>query len=356
MRNASEFRPDWASPPGATISDLMATFSWTRSDFADRLGETTLLVEELISGRALLTDELASKLAYVFSSSSDFWLSRENQYRASLANIEEIREWLSALPETYMQKRGIIRKGKHLSERASILLDFFGSSSVDEWKVEHSGKNRLAAFRTSPKLESDEGATLVWLRQGEHAADEIDCSKWNLRGFESSLKNIRNLTLEKNPGIFIPKLQKICADNGVIVSIIRTPPGCRASGSARFLSNGNPQILLSFRHLSDDHFWFTFFHEAAHLILHSKSGLFLDGLDNETRDRKEIEANAYASDLLIPEEFLQELESLPLMYRPVMRFARKIRIAPGIVVGQLQFRKICPQNRLNKLKTRYRWE
>lgn len=356
MNNVSDFSPNWASPPGATVRDLMSSFSWSHSDFADRLGEPPLRVKKLLAGDLQLTDQLAKKLAIVFNSSPEFWLSRESRYRQSLERISENKKWLASLPESYMKRIGLIPKSDSLSDRVVSILNFFDLPSIQDWNAEHSGTNRIAAFRTSATLKADEGATLVWLRQGEIAANQAQCAPLNLEGFKSSLQRIRLLTREGDPKVFVPKLKQICADNGVVVSIIRTPPGCRASGVARFLRTGKPQIMLSFRYLSDDHFWFTFFHEAAHLILHNQSRIFLDGVEHQTRDQLEIEANDFASDMLIPREFCSELETLPLEYRPIMKFARKLGIAPGIVVGQLQFKKICPPNWLNKLKTRYSWE
>ncbi|MFX9089566.1 ImmA/IrrE family metallo-endopeptidase, partial [Acinetobacter baumannii] len=43
-------------------------------------------------------------------------------------------------------------------------------------------------------------------------------------------------------------------------------------------------VLLSFRHLSDDHFWFTLFHEFAHLLLHNNQ-TFIDTDDTEVDQR-----------------------------------------------------------------------
>jgi hypothetical protein len=37
------------------------------------------------------------------------------------------------------------------------------------------------------------------------------------------------------------------------------------------ISPNKAMVILSFRYLSDDHFWFTFFHEIAHLLLHNAS-------------------------------------------------------------------------------------
>ena len=38
--------------------------------------------------------------------------------------------------------------------------------------------------------------------------------------------------------------------------------------AAKLLSDDQAWIQMSFRFLTDDHFWFTFFHEVGHLILH----------------------------------------------------------------------------------------
>ena len=112
--------------------------------------------------------------------------------------------------------------------------------------------------------------------------------------------------------------------------------------------------MLSFRYLSDDHFWFTFFHEAAHLILHREKYIFLEGDDRLSSDEEE-EANKFAADTLIPPEFQAEMMSLPAETRAVMRFARKVGVSRGIVVGQLQHRGLLRRNQLNNLKHRYTW-
>jgi Zn-dependent peptidase ImmA (M78 family) len=113
-------------------------------------------------------------------------------------------------------------------------------------------------------------------------------------------------------------------------------------------------ILLSFRYLSDDHFWFTFFHEAGHLVLHGDRCIFLEGDDTLTTEEEDA-ANAFAADTLIPPEYQAEMLRLPLNGRDVMRFARKVGVSPGIVVGQLQHYGRFRQNQLNNLKRRFTW-
>jgi Zn-dependent peptidase ImmA (M78 family) len=141
---------------------------------------------------------------------------------------------------------------------------------------------------------------------------------------------------------------------GVAVVVARAPRRCGVSGAARFVDNEKALVQLSFRYRSDDHFWFTLFHELGHLILHGRDAFFLEGKGLIDTSEEE-EANEFSSRLLIPEESVQELISLGSNFRKVVRFAKRIGVSPGIVVGQLQYRRLLPHNYLNKLKVRYVW-
>lgn len=110
-------------------------------------------------------------------------------------------------------------------------------------------------------------------------------------------------------------------------------------------------LLLSLRYRSDDHLWFTVFHELGHLVLHS-GGAFVDE-DSNAGDEHEIEADLFASEAIIPPARDSELLALPPRHRDVTRFAVSIGIAPGLVVGQLQHRGLLPRDRLNFLKRKF---
>jgi len=166
---------------------------------------------------------------------------------------------------------------------------------------------------------------------------------------------MRRLTKRKDPIRFIPEVQTICADAGVAFTVVPSPNGCRASGATKLLSTTKMLLQLSGRYLSDDHFWFTFFHEAGHAMLHGNRGLFLDGIDG-TETSEEREADDFAERVLIPDAYRKEFEGLRGDSKRVLAFAQTIGIAPGIVVGQMQHRGMIPRNWLNALKRRYKWE
>lgn len=213
----------------------------------------------------------------------------------------------------------------------------------------------MAAFRTSPSFDSRPAAVAAWLRQGEILAGQIECNSWDATRFRASLSGIRALTRQKDPKRFLVELSRLSAESGVAVVVVRAPSGCRASGATRFLSRDKALLMLSFRYLTDDQFWFTFFHEAGHLLLHSGSDLFLEGFDTPPTT-PEQEANEFAARILIPAERQKELMALRANSLEVIRFAVRLGISPGIVVGQLQHVGKIKHNYLNGLKRRYTWE
>lgn len=361
MRHKDDFQPDWVSAPGETIADILEERSITQVEFAQETGLTLEQTGQLLQGHARITSKIAQQLAAVLGGTAAFWLNRESQYRHDLARLHrEVREaaageWLSELPLKEMLKFGWLSGFLSRTESKEVAcLQFFGVPDVTAWREKCRGMLQNAAFRTSPSFASRPGAVAAWLRQGEIEAESIDCEPWDGTRFQLALTHIRRLTWKKQPSAFVPGLQKQCAECGVAVVIVRSPSGCRASGATRFLSPNKALLLLSVRYLSDDHFWFTFFHEAGHLLLHSKSTLFLEGRDIFPT-KEEGEANEFAARVLIPDEFRGALLDLRVDGRQVIRFAKAVGVSPGIVVGQLQHLGRFKLSQLNNLKRRFEW-
>ena len=361
MAKRNDFRPDWASAPGDTIADILEERDISLAEFAQRMGRTPDDASGLLNGRARITIEVARELEAVLGASAAFWTNREYQYREDLARLERrapsvaARGWLSELPLKDMIKFGWLEpQSSSVAAQTAACLSFFGVPGVDAWRETYRGVLEMAAFRTSPSFKSQPGAVAAWLRQGEIESKSIDCRPWDGKRFEAELSSIRRLTWKKNPKVFLPELQKRCAECGVALVILRAPSRCRASGATRFLSPSKALLLLSFRYLSDDHFWFTFFHEAGHLVLHDNSVLFLEG-EKTASTKEEDEANEFAARVLIPPEFRGEFMSLRSEGREVIRFARRVGVSPGIVVGQLQHLSRIKQHQLNRLKRRFSW-
>lgn len=357
MVQNTSFNPDWYSPPGSTINEILQEKNISIFAFAESIDNSTDFISRLFDGKVSIDYNLAEKLSFTLGASVDFWVNREQQYRESLANLNSKSEkkWLKMLPIKDLTKLGWINKSKNLLNEC---LTFFDVNSIEEWENTYKSKVGQLSFRTSSSYQSDFASVATWLRKGEIIASKIECKPWNKELFESKIDEIKKLTRVKSPSLFIPKLIDICSECGVALSIVKTPEGCKASGATRFISENKALMMLSFRYLSDDHFWFTFFHEAGHLILHDDSSTIFVEMSNKAdalHDDKEREANLFAAETLIPYTRHSELKNLRSNKRKIITFARELDISPGIVIGQMQFLGFIKHQYLNSYKRRYNW-
>ena len=357
------FNPDWVSPPGDTIADLIKERDWSQVKLARRLGLSAKHLNQLIKGKASLTNETALRLEHVLGASANFWLSREARYRERLARMKMQQHhqdrivWLDKLPLADLKKAGVIPDRRITNaikpELVERLLSFFGIASPDEWETCYG--NMAASFRRTREKQSDVGAITSWLRMGEKEAEGLETPEYDKTGFERRLKQIRELTVLP-PREFDPKLRELCADAGVKLVFVPAISKAHVSGVARWLNPHSPLIQLSLYGKLNDRFWFTFFHEAAHILLHAnrKSDIFLDepGKTNQASQQEE-EADRWAGNMLISPAFEYELNRLKTAAE-IRKFAASLNIHPGIVVGRLQHEERIPyRTQLNSLKDRF---
>jgi hypothetical protein len=195
---------------------------------------------------------------------------------------------------------------------------------------------------------------LAWLRKGELEARNLDCRRFDKEQFRAALAQVRAFTL-RPIAESIPETVRACARSGVAVVFVPEVPGTRTWGATRWLTPDKALIQLSARGKTDDQLWFTFFHEAGHILLHPKKDIFIE--TDSTHDSREDEANRFAADLLIPPATWTALRLLePRSKVEIQAFARKYQIAPGILVGRMQRESLLPWKNFNALKTRLQFE
>jgi hypothetical protein len=326
--------------------------------FANSIGLELPRLPELLAGSEPISIDLARRIVESIGGSVEFWLTRDGQYRDNLANIEA-DSWAKEFPTSQMTSWGWIDKPVDWQAQIETYLDFFNVGSLSQWQASYGSLLETANFRTTDKVPTNPNAVIAWLRQAERIAEGLPDLPYDPDGFRSALSNVRQLTRTSDPKRFLPSLESLCADVGVSVVVLRAPRGCPVSGVARLLEDGTPLIALSARYLSDDHFWFSFFHEAGHVLMHDPTSVFIDELErNAARPSSqfEIEADAFATNVLVPvdvrERLLKERPTPALLHR----IAKELEISTGILVGQLQFHGTLRFNSpFNRLKKRYRW-
>ena len=340
------------TPPGNSIRDLLEDRSMTQAELADRLGLSKKTTNEIIAGKAPISAETALGLEKVFGMPARFWNNREQQYRDYLARIEEQERlapqlpWLKQIPVQEMAKRGWIAIFKDPVEQLVEVLRFYGVANVEQWNYVWGKLD--ASFRKPSKHESDPGALSAWLRKGKLLAQEIECKPFSEPAFRSALSQIRICSCYEFEKA-INRTVKLCADAGVAFVIVSELHKTRASGVTRWLSPEKALIQLSFRYKTDNQFWFTFFHEAGHILLHGKKEVYVD--DDDGSNQKEIEADQFAANYLIAQNDWKDVHELPAHSKDwVEEFAHRNSIAPGIVVGRLQKENLINYNQLNGLK------
>lgn len=171
--------------------------------------------------------------------------------------------------------------------------------------------------------------------------------------FREAVRKIKILTTEP-PAVFEPAMKELCRNAGVALILERPISKTCLFGSARWFDVDRAIIQMSLRMKTNDHFWWTFFHEAAHISLHQGKN-FADDQNGEG-DGAEEEADRWAEDVLVGRErFARFKATRPKSEAKVREFAASVGLHAGIVVGMLQHARIIPFSHLNKLKARFQW-
>lgn len=349
---------DWFSKPGDAICALMHRRGVKADDIAIHLDGGVSELRGLLEGHSRIDARSSEVLSHCLGGSTKFWLKRQENFEQALERAvesaaEHANEWLDTVPLPRSRGRRSATD-KSMREELRRRMLFYSVPTLASWEQRYGRICTDTHFRRSMSFVPLDSAVLLWLRRGELEAELVQTRSWSPQTLEESLDRIRQLTKINHPSRFLPKLRSICAEAGVAVVTVRTPKGCHASGATRLVSADKAMILLSFRHRSDDQFWFTVFHEIGHLLLHG-ADTFVDS-DETPADELEQQANDFARQCLIPPEREEEFLRLKAVRNSIIRFSVSVGIAPGLTVGQMQHRQMIEHSQMNFLKRRWKWE
>lgn len=357
MGKISEYKPTNVSIPGETLLDVLKEIGMSQVELSKRMGRPFKTINEIIKGKAVITPETALQLETVLDIPASFWLNRQNKYNESVARVQHVEKlhqftsWLNNFPLKEMKKYfGLLKEEKKV-DQVKELLTFFSVASPDLWDKYFT--SLVINYRDSKIYDKGKEALSVWLRLGEIEANKIECAEFNKSLFKEMLNEIRSLTTQ-NPEDFESKMKEYCASSGVAHVIIPELPKTRVCGATRWLTSNKALIQQNLRYKTNDQFWFTFFHEAAHILLHSDKDLILEFEGN--RNKYEEDADNFAANFLIPsKEYEKFLLDDNITKSSIKSFADSVGITPGIVVGRLQHEGKIKYSWFNELKVKFRW-
>jgi Plasmid maintenance system antidote protein len=328
------YTPDYAVAPGVTLSEVLQSLAMTQKECALRCDLTEQTMVRIIKGEQPITYETADRLEMVTGVPASFWNTLELQYQNQVRKIKQNQayeqdiRWLDDIPTKELMEQGVLAPCDSKAEMVGETLRFYGVASVEAWN--DVWMDPTVAARRSNCFETSVGAASTWIRLGELQAKEITCTPYDAERFKRALHEIRNLTLDE-PVSFVPKMRELCASCGVALALVPTIKKVPWSGASKWLSPTKAMILISLRGKAEDLFWFSFFHEAGHILFGEKKRLYI--AEERSRDKQELEADAFAANLLIPESYNQAIAKITTSSE-VLALAEKLAISPGIVAGR----------------------
>lgn len=345
---ANTYTPDIVFPPGDTLRELLDARDMRQQELADRIAMSTKAVSQLMTGKMALTHETALKLEHVLGVNATFWLSLENNYRVHLARLKETEQLAEEADFLKCFSKGARRiiglSGTSITEKLGALYSYFEVANRDAW--ERTYLKPSAMFRETGSGESDPYAVATVLRYAllKAKTNQVPYNEANLRAV---LKEVRS-SGHVGDVDYLNTLPTLLAPTGLTLIVMDAIPKCRISGAVQWQA-GKPVVLITTRHKFADIIWFTFFHEMAHVLLH-KGHTFID-TDFGADDGKELEANTWAANTVIPSEVWDMFIQNTHFTKPSVReFAETQRLHPGVVAGRLEFEKRVPHTTLHSLK------
>ena len=339
-----------AFAPGDYIREELEARGWSQLDLAEILGRPAQAVNEIIAGKRSITPDTAKALGEAFGTSAQVWMNLDSAYQ--LAQLSDQSNVVARKAKLYeiaplkdIQKRGWIETSSSVDILEAQVMKFYGTRTLDE------PITLKYAARKSTDYSSLTPPQLAWLCRARNLAVGVPvATRFSAKTFEVALAELAKLRMEPEEIRHVPK---VLAEAGIRFLIVAPLPHTKVDGVTFWLADDQPVIALSFRYDRIDWFWHTLMHEMGHV----KKGegkenptvdtelVGADAQSHEDKPESEREADQFAASFLVsPVELDRFIDRVHPLYSKtkISMFAKRLLVHPGIVVGQLQFRKKIP--------------
>lgn len=340
----NQYIPTIVFHPAETLREKLEEMGMGIKEFALRTGKPEKTIIAVLNEESSLTPEMAVLFENVTKIPANFWITKQARYNEFIARkryadtIAAAEKWAKEFPYAEMAKNHWVPSTRILEEKTIHLLNYFGVANHKAWESLYMETELKVAAYTSLKQTHEPHAISAWLRQGELQAQSIKAPSFDVKKLKMNIPAMRKLMVEQ-PVHFFEQLQQLCLEAGVILLFTPKFPKVPLSGSTRWI-NENPLIQLTARYGQNDRFWFTFFHELGHIILHGKKYISLENVDFAAADpEKEQQAHEFA----VKHTFSKEQEEKLLREQvhvltadDIVARAREFNTHPAMIIGRLQ--------------------
>ncbi|WP_288594152.1 HigA family addiction module antitoxin [uncultured Victivallis sp.] len=345
----NEYMPPVMFHPGVILAEKLEEIKMPIKEFALRCQKPAKTIHDVLKGNSNITPDMSILFENVLKIPARFWMKLQGDYDEYLARQrrnDEIRRgeaWMRNFPFSDMVEKKLIPapETNSTTEKIQILLEYFGIAKFEAWEAYYQGQTLCTAFRLSLAGMKNRFSLSAWLRHGE-----IEVTRKNIGGqFDSDKLKKHIPVMLKLANNYTPnfkeELVKLCEEAGIVLVYTPHIKNSKAQGATRWI-NSCPLVQISDCWKQYDIFWFSFFHELGHILLHNKKDIFLEGIEyKEKSPKKEEEANLFASEKLVPVKLVDELRSLvPYSETRLRAISKREKIHLAFLVGRMHHLKI----------------
>lgn len=344
--------------PGETLQEVLEDREMSQKELSIRTGVTEKHISTVINGQKNISASFAKKLEYALGIETEFWMNLQANYERELLEFEE----LNNISE---EEIGVLKRLKEIiavwadfgwldenQNEANKVLDLRKllniSNLLDIPKMTYKAAYRLQTRNSSV----DPYVLFAWQRMCELLTDNIDVAE------EVDVDKLREKVSEIKSTMFLranqiqKKLANIFAECGIAFRIVPNFKGAPVQGFIKKKENGTLILCVTIRQKFADIFWFTLFHEIAHILNDDMKNVFVDFASVESA--AEEKADKVAGEMLInPKDYSRfKNERGYTTARGITVFAETQNVRDYIIQGRLMRDELIPWG--DRMK--YEWE
>lgn len=342
--------------PGETLQEVLEDREMTQKELAIRTGMTEKHISTVLSGKKNISPSFAKKLDYALGIETEFWMNLQANYERELLEFEELNNISEQEVCVLKNLKEVITTWvsfgwlKENSNEANTVLDvrkIFGMSNLlDTTKMKYA-----AAYRAHTKNIVDPYVLFAWQRMCEILTDNIDVAE------EVDIDKLRKRIPDIKDVMFLranhiqKKLTSIFAECGIAFRIVPNFKGAPVQGFIKKKEDGSLILCMTIRQKFADIFWFTLFHEIAHILNGDTKSIFVDF--STVSSEMETKADKLAGEMLIDSEAYKKFLSNKkyTTTKGIAEFAETQNVRDYIVQGRLMKEEVIPWN----ARPRYEW-
>lgn len=334
---------DRPEPTGELVTRAREARGWSQAELATVLGIPPSRVSEIVQNKKAIDPELAVKLGEAFSdTTAKYWILADAAYRLSLieegnGDVRRRASLLEIAPVREMEKRGWVVNVSDFEDLEKQILALYEISSISE------APQLVSAMRMSSSYAEITPSQMAWCARVKQLAKLVPAAPYSDDNMPHCIASLRKLAAYTSEAKKVPD---VLAKHGIRFVVVEHLPSTKIDGATLWLDDNSPVIGMSVRYDRIDNFWFTLFHELAHVKYRDKMSIDsnitgTDEVELHVKPEFERRADKHASDSLVaPDELLSFIHRIGPLYSEakINQFANRMKIHPGIIVGQLHAR------------------